>query len=138
MSARILSILILVVSPSLVVAQQSPSTHPTRSSSAATVPQTTAASTKQTFSVTDPDVQRVLRDAAISSEQTLGPADAADRADPPREGLAPLRFRAPRRVDRLKCDGDECVALTADGTELYTVSEDGRFRNNSSSRGDYY
>jgi hypothetical protein len=136
MNPRIL-MLVLLAAPVVAPAQQ-PSTSP--ASSIVTAPaKSHAAPAQSPFRVSNPDVQRVLRETAVASEASTPAADASARADAnPPEGFGPLRFRAPRRVDRMKCDGDRCVALTADGTELYTVTEDGRVPYDTWSTGDHY
>ena len=38
--------------------------------------------------------------------------------------LADIRFRAPRRVHHTKCDGEDCVAFSADNEALFSMNRD--------------
>jgi hypothetical protein len=124
-------LLVMLAGPLLASAQSAPeataaSSEADARAASAGVPSTAHPATGS-FAITDPEVRRVLRDAAISS---VAGADSASSVPtdvvPPREGLEALRFRALRRAVRMECDAaDQCTAFDADGRALYTVARDG-------------
>ena len=77
---------------------------------------------KPGFDLRNESVQGILRTAAAASESTeaLTPKNESKvQAE-----LADIRFRAPRRVHHTKCDGEDCVAYTADNEALFSMNRE--------------
>ncbi len=74
---------------------------------------------KPGFDLRNESVQGILRTAAAASESTeaLTPKNESKvQAE-----LADIRFRAPRRVHHTQCDGEDCVAYSADNEALFSM-----------------
>lgn len=77
---------------------------------------------KPTFDLRDQSVQSIVRAAA--ADQKAVEEEATETASRVETELAELRFRAPRRVHHTKCDGDECIAYTADNEPLFSLDRE--------------
>jgi hypothetical protein len=131
-------LLAVLALPLLAVAQEEAAPAAERGADAPAEQTTRGASP---FSMASPQVRQVLREAVARSQSDATgatPAAAPDVSPPRDPGLAPLRFRAPRRPHHVKCNGDDCTVYAADGTALYEVTNDGTFRDDAWSSGDYY
>jgi hypothetical protein len=106
--------------PAYAVAQESSVTRAAEpaSESASTL-------TRAAVDLQGPEVQAMLR---RTTEAAAADADTGTHVTEPGETharkLEGLRFHIPRRVHHLECEAFDCVAYTADGSPLYTISRD--------------
>ena len=73
---------------------------------------------KPAFDLRTAKVQDVIRATA----EAQVPAKAEPGAEP--SEVAPIHFRAPRRLHHMDCNSFTCVAFTADNEVLYTIPRD--------------
>ena len=77
---------------------------------------------KPDFDLRNESVQGILRAAAVASEGTEPQTPKTESKI--QTELADIRFRAPRRVHHTKCDGEDCVAYTADNEALFSMNRE--------------
>jgi hypothetical protein len=96
--------------------------------------QRTAPPTQPTFDLKDAAMQDVIRASAMTASNSFRPSAATVQRRPEENGpaltrpdLRSIRFRAPRRPHHMDCDSFNCVAYSADGEALYSVSREQHF-----------
>jgi hypothetical protein len=100
---------------------------------AAVAPRSAPTQPVPTFDIKSAGVQNVIR--ANANLEARGGANLSHgarlSADAPAQtggrNLKDIPFRAPRRLHHMDCDSFNCVAYSADGEALYTVSREQHF-----------
>lgn len=76
---------------------------------------------KPGFDLRNASVQGILRAAAADHATETPEKETGSRIE---AQLADLHFRAPRRVHHTKCDGEDCIAYTADNEPLFSMDRE--------------